>query len=90
MSERRFEGKVAIVTGGASGIGRAAALRFAADGARVCVADVQAARAAEVAEEITKQGGEAFGCEVDVRNEASTSGWSSRPRPASARCTAAS
>ena len=70
MSERRFEGKVAIVTGGASGIGRAAALRFAADGARVCVADVQAAKAAEVAEEITKRGGQAFGCEVDVRNEA--------------------
>jgi NAD(P)-dependent dehydrogenase (short-subunit alcohol dehydrogenase family) len=68
--ERRFEGKVAIITGAASGIGRAAALRFAADGARVCVADVQGEKAAAVAAEIEQRGGQAFGCQVDVRLEA--------------------
>lgn len=68
--EQAFEGKVAIVTGGASGIGRAAALRFAAGGARVCVADVQAEKADEVVAEIVGRGGQAFGCKVDVRDEA--------------------
>jgi NAD(P)-dependent dehydrogenase (short-subunit alcohol dehydrogenase family) len=70
MTERRFEGKVAVVTGGASGIGRAAALRLAADGARVCVADRQGELAATVAAEIAEQGGQAFACEVDVSVEA--------------------
>jgi NAD(P)-dependent dehydrogenase (short-subunit alcohol dehydrogenase family) len=68
--ERRFEGKVAIITGAASGIGRAAALRLSADGASVCVADVQGDKAEAVAAEITQRGGHAFGCQVDVRNEA--------------------
>src|ERR1041385_1914973 len=38
---RLLEGKIAVVTGGASGIGRASALRCAAEGARVVIADVQ-------------------------------------------------
>ena len=48
----RFEGKVALVTGGASGIGRAAAIRFAQEGARVFVADMNLAGAEAVAAEI--------------------------------------
>jgi NAD(P)-dependent dehydrogenase (short-subunit alcohol dehydrogenase family) len=68
--ERRLEGKVAIVTGGGSGIGRAAALRLAADGARICVADMQGDKATAVAAEIADRGGQAFGCAADVRNEA--------------------
>jgi NAD(P)-dependent dehydrogenase (short-subunit alcohol dehydrogenase family) len=36
----RLEGKVAVITGGGSGIGRACALRFASEGATVCVADL--------------------------------------------------
>lgn len=61
--------RVAIVTGGASGIGRATAKLLASDGARVCVADLQAAGAEAVAKEINESGGEAFGCEVDVAAE---------------------
>ena len=47
-----FDGKVALVTGGASGIGRAAAIRFAQEGARVFVADLNLAGAEAVAAEI--------------------------------------
>jgi acetoin reductase-like protein len=64
----RLDGKVAIVTGGAQGIGRASALRFAGDGARVVIADLQEQGAQAVADEIGGSGGEAFGIAVDVRN----------------------
>ena len=64
----RLDGKVAIVTGGAQGIGRASALRFASEGAKVMIADLQEAGARTVAEEIGKAGGEAAGMTVDVRN----------------------
>lgn len=47
-----FAGKYVLVTGGASGIGRAAAIRFAQEGARVCVADLNGDGAADVAAEI--------------------------------------
>jgi len=66
MSQRGFSGKVAIVTGGGSGIGRATALRLAADGARVCVSDVAAEDAEKVVREIEAAGGEAFACTADV------------------------
>lgn len=48
----RFEGRCAIVTGGASGIGRAVADRLTAEGARVAVVDIDSARAAAVAEDL--------------------------------------
>src|SRR5215211_6931902 len=64
----RLDGKVAIVTGGAQGIGRASALRLAGEGAKVVVADLQAEGADVVAQEITGNGGEAFGIAVDVRD----------------------
>jgi len=62
----RLSGKVAVVTGGGSGIGRAVALRFAADGAAVLVADVNEKAAALVAEEISIGGGRAIPMAVDV------------------------
>ena len=53
----RVEGKVAIITGSASGIGRATAELFAAEGARVLVADLNGPGAERVAEGIRERGG---------------------------------
>ena len=63
-------GKAAIVTGGASGIGREIAPRLAAAGAAVLVADRDAAGADAVAGEIAASGGRVLGWEVDVRDPA--------------------
>ena len=63
----RLEEKVAIVTGGAMGIGKAAALALAREGARVAVADIDDARGAETVAEIQGAGGEAFFHHTDVR-----------------------
>ena len=65
-----LEGKATIVTGGASGIGRATARAFAREGARVCVADANGEGAESVAKEITAQGGDAFAWRTDVTDEA--------------------
>jgi NAD(P)-dependent dehydrogenase (short-subunit alcohol dehydrogenase family) len=63
----RLGGRVAIVTGAGSGIGRATAIAFAREGAQVVVADIDSARAAKVAAEI---GASALPCAVDVSDEA--------------------
>jgi NAD(P)-dependent dehydrogenase (short-subunit alcohol dehydrogenase family) len=65
----RFEGKVALITGAASGQGRAAALLFAEEGARVVVSDVNGDGAEEVAREIKDSGGEAVAVATDVSRE---------------------
>ena len=62
----RMEGKVAVVTGGGNGIGRACCLRFAEEGAAVVAADLQAEQAAETARLITDAGGRATSIAVDV------------------------
>ena len=62
-----MQGKVALVTGGASGIGRATACRFAGAGARVVVADADEALARETVALIEAAGGEALPVRVDVR-----------------------
>jgi NAD(P)-dependent dehydrogenase (short-subunit alcohol dehydrogenase family) len=68
---QRFEGKVVIVTGGASGIGRATVLAFAREGARVIVADRDASKGEGTAEEVRREGGKAWYHGVDVADSAS-------------------
>lgn len=55
----RLAGKVAMITGGASGIGRSTALVFAEEGANVVIADVNTTMAEETVSQIKKTGGEA-------------------------------
>ena len=66
----RVEGKVAIVTGGASGIGRACAIRLAAEGARVAVTDIQDDLGRQLVDEIEKTGGRAVFLHHDVTEDA--------------------
>ena len=67
----RFDGRVAIVTGAASGIGKEIALRFAAEGAIPVIADLNLAAAQATAEEIkAAHGGDAFAVGMNVTDEA--------------------
>jgi NAD(P)-dependent dehydrogenase (short-subunit alcohol dehydrogenase family) len=68
----KFRGKVVLVTGAASGMGRAIATRFAAEGASVVLCDVLDAEGAAAAGEIAASGGSALFCKLDV---SSRSGW---------------
>ncbi len=63
----RLHDKVAIITGGGNGMGRATALRFAREGALVAVGDIERENAEKVAQEIRAAGGRAFACALDVR-----------------------
>lgn len=58
MSKGEFEGKVVLVTGAASGLGRAASIRFAAEGARVCLVDLNHDGLIETTRRIAEAGGE--------------------------------
>ena len=63
---RTFEGKVAVVTGGGSGMGKAAARAFSRAGAAVVVADLNAANGERVAGDLREAGGQALFIETDV------------------------
>lgn len=65
---RRFEGKSVVVTGGAHGIGRASALRFASEGAHVAIVDIREEEGRRVAEECDAAGGRGLAFRVDVSN----------------------
>ena len=65
----KLDGRVAVVTGGAQGIGRAIALGLAREGAKVVIADLQADKAESVVNELKDVGTEALALEVDVANE---------------------
>jgi NAD(P)-dependent dehydrogenase (short-subunit alcohol dehydrogenase family) len=66
----RLASKIALITGGGSGIGRACAVRFAEEGANVCVADRDAATAAETARLVEARGRKAFSLAADTTDEA--------------------
>jgi len=66
----RLQGRVAMVTGGAQGLGEGIALRLAAEGASVVIADMNGAKAASVAESLRKEGHKALAVAVDVAERA--------------------
>ena len=65
-----FKGKVAVVTGGASGIGRGMAERFGEEGMKVVLADVEAEALDAAVAEVTGLGAEAIGVRTDVTDPA--------------------
>lgn len=69
-SSGKLQGRVAIITGAASGIGKEIALVYAREGAAVAVADINQAAAQKTADEIIAAGGRAMGIAMDVTDEA--------------------
>lgn len=65
----RLDGKSALITGGASGIGCAIAMRFAANGAKVHILDLNLTEASAVVKKITESGGQASASACDVTNQ---------------------
>tara|TARA_R100000005_G_scaffold95557_2_gene77592 strand:+ start:87078 stop:87896 length:819 start_codon:yes stop_codon:yes gene_type:complete len=64
----RLQGKVALLTGAASGIGKATALRFAEEGAKVALSDIEPDKGAALAAEMTAAGHDVFYQDLDVTN----------------------
>jgi NAD(P)-dependent dehydrogenase (short-subunit alcohol dehydrogenase family) len=63
------EGKVALITGGASGIGEATAIKFANEGAKVVISDIQENKGKQVVDRIKQKGGDAIFIKADVSKE---------------------
>ena len=68
MDKERLKGKNVLITGAAQGMGAAVGEHFAAQGAKICLTDVNLDGCKEVEERIRSAGGEAISCKVDVRN----------------------
>ena len=68
---KRLEGRVALITGGASGIGKATAFRFVEEGAKVVISDIQDSLGQVVEKELIARGGEAMYVHHDVSDESS-------------------
>lgn len=68
----RMKDKVVIITGGAQGLGKAYAMKFAEEGARVVIADLSAGKAEELAKAIEEKGGRAISVPTDVTKETDT------------------
>jgi NAD(P)-dependent dehydrogenase (short-subunit alcohol dehydrogenase family) len=71
MAVENLQGKVAVITGGASGIGKAVAQRAAADGMRIVIADIEEGPLKGVESELVSGGAEALGVVTDVADAAS-------------------
>ena len=69
----RLDNKVAIVTGGARGLGKVFCMALAEEGARIVVADILKDEARQTAEEIREKGGSSISMKVDVSSEEETS-----------------
>jgi 3-hydroxybutyrate dehydrogenase len=74
INEPRLKDKVAVITGGASGIGRQIARTFAGAGARVAIADLDEPEAALAAAELNREGLQAIAVAIDVTSEAQVDG----------------
>jgi NAD(P)-dependent dehydrogenase (short-subunit alcohol dehydrogenase family) len=72
--DKRLSGKVAVITGGARGIGKGIALRYAAEGAKIVVADLKEKEAAQTLDEIKKIGSQAVFVKTDVTSNTSITG----------------
>ena len=70
---KRYQGKVAMITGGGSGIGRCAALRIASEGAKILILDIDLTAAKETQQLIESEGGEAAGYAVDIADHQAVS-----------------
>ena len=73
IDTQRHAGRAYVVTGGGSGIGAAAAIRLAAEGAVITIADIRLELAADVARSIRSEGGQAIAVACDVSSEADVS-----------------
>ena len=82
-----FNGKTAVVTGAASGIGNALSLAFAARGAKVVLADVEANALEAVRADVEAAGTEAIAVPTDVTDEGRYRRWQMRPGIVLARST---
>src|SRR5262245_58676318 len=85
-ASQRLKGRVAVVTGGAQGIGFAIASRLAQEGAFLVIADIKEAKAREAAQRIADAGGTASAHPVDIGDDASVSALAAHVDAQHGRC----